>query len=292
MSGAALGWAWGRKIPMSAAKFVLVAMADQTTTDLAFMSLAALCDATALDRKTVIASIARLIEWGLIEDTGERRGRTGQIPVYRLRMSAELFDNAPFEKHSKNGTVPKTVPVPNLDGNSTEIPIEQSQKRDTDPNQSPTDPTHTPRASDAEPEPQQPTAGALATRAMIEAGMPVSYVNPSAPKLLAALAEGVTLTELADVTRQLGERGTGPPTMNFVIATALGRRRDEAVQQDQPHAQPGNPQPERNRRSQNAAPARSAVGRQLAAIHRLRAREGAGSAGIDGAEPAGGGQDS
>lgn len=266
MSGAALAWALKLPVPMSAAKFVLVVMADQTTSDLAFMSLAQLCESTSQDRKTVIANLKRLVEWGLIEDTGERRGRTGQIPVYRLKMGAGLFDNAPFPKGTENGTVPKTVPVPKTDGNSTVFPIEQSQKRDTDPKLTQHDPTHTPGARDAKPEPPPPSPGALATRAMIDAGMPLSYVNPSAPKLLHALAEGVTAKELADTTRELASRGTGPPTMNFVIATALGRRRDAAAQPQEPRN--GNATAHQNRSQAGHAPGArpSALQRVVAGI--------------------------
>lgn len=237
MSGAALGWAFKQPIPMSAAKFVLVYLADQTTSDLAFAAASTIATATALDRKTVLASLARLVEWGLLEDTGERRGRTGQIPVYRLLMNDGLFDVAPFAKSPKNGTVPKTVPVPKTDSKSPNFPRKESQKRDTDlKHTQELDPALSPRASaggGVDGWPTEVSAGAVATRAMISAGMPISYANPSAPKLLHALAEGVTPAELADVVREFASRGTGPPKMNFVIATALGRRRDAAAQQQE-----------------------------------------------------------
>lgn len=222
---------------MAAAKFVLVYMADQTTSDLAFAAASTIATATALDRKTVLASLARLVEWGLIEDTGERRGRTGQIPVYRLLMNDGLFDVGPYSKQPKNGTVPKTVPVPKADGNSTKFPGKESQKRDTDlKHTQELDPTHTPRAREAEPESPTPRPGALAAKAMIEAGMPPIRVNPSHPELLAALDEGVTRTELADVVREFISRGTGPPALVYVIRTAVGRRRTAAHQQETPHA--------------------------------------------------------
>lgn len=236
MSGAALAWALKQPVPMSSAKFVLVVMADQTTSDLAFMSLAALSKATAQDRKTIVAGLNRLIEWGLIEDTGEKRGRTGQIPVYRLLMGEGLFDVAPFDKkHAKSGTVPKTEPVPKTEGNSTVFPIEQSQKRDTDPKLTQNDPSLSPRAQEPEPldpprEPSKPSPGALATIAMRKAGMPASRLNPSHAELLAALDAGVTPAELADVVSEYLARGTGPPSMTYVIRTALGRRRDAASQ--------------------------------------------------------------
>lgn len=301
MSGAALGWAWKLPVPMSSAKFVLIAFADQTTSDLAFMSLASICEMTGQDRKTVVANIARLVEWGLIEDTGERRGRTGQIPVYRLKMGEGLFDNAHYDpKRPENGTVPKTEPVPKTDGNSTVFPMKQSQKRYSDPRalDPRADPIHTPRACDPAAAPAvarspdaatpTPTPGALATRAMIEAGMPATRVNPSHPELLAAL-KTVTAQELADVTRELISHGTGPPAMVYVIRTAVGRRRTADHQQgthDEPAThQPGNP----GRAA--AGRARSAVGRQIEAIRRRRAREAGGAAPAGPAGAAAGGPD-
>ena len=95
-----------------------------------------------------------------------------------------------------------------------------------------TDHTHAhahPRAREVDPDAPQPTQSELATQAMVEAGMPASYVNPLASKLLDALALGVTPDELFHTTRELASRGTGPPKMNFVIATVLGRRRDAAL---------------------------------------------------------------
>lgn len=298
MSGAALGWAWKQPVPMAAAKFVLVAFADQTTSDLAFMSLAAISDMTGLDRKTVVASIARLIEWGLIEDTGERRGRTGQIPVYRMMLGEGLFDNAHYDqKNPKSGTVPKTEPVPKTDGNSTAFPTKQSQKRYSDPRalDPRADPIHPPRARDAAPVPAEaqspdvttPTPGALATRAMIEAGMPATRVNPSHPELLAAL-KTVTAQELADVTRELISHGTGPPAMVYVIRTAVGRRRTADHQQETTDADRATRV--RGVQSSPAADrARSAVGRQLEAIKRRRAREAGGTMRVDTASPPAGG---
>ncbi|WP_369677477.1 helix-turn-helix domain-containing protein, partial [Klebsiella pneumoniae] len=69
----------------SSAKAVLTWMADMCGADLcAFPSIPALAEATELDKKTVQSSLQYLISIGLIEDTGERRGKTKQIPVYRL----------------------------------------------------------------------------------------------------------------------------------------------------------------------------------------------------------------
>jgi transposase len=49
-----------------------------------FPSIARLSEVTGLDRKTIIESLQRLKERGLILETGERKGRTRQVKVYRL----------------------------------------------------------------------------------------------------------------------------------------------------------------------------------------------------------------
>lgn len=85
MSIDAMRWAKKVKTGKSSAKAVLTWMADMCGADLcAFPSIPALAEATELDKKTVQSSLQYLISIGLIEDTGERRGKTKQIPVYRL----------------------------------------------------------------------------------------------------------------------------------------------------------------------------------------------------------------
>lgn len=85
MSIDAMNWAKKIKTGKSSAKSVLTWLADMCGPDhCAFPSIGALADATELDKKTVQSSLQHLIAVGLIEDTGDRRGRTNQIPVYRL----------------------------------------------------------------------------------------------------------------------------------------------------------------------------------------------------------------
>lgn len=291
MSSDGLCWAWKQQVPMASAKFVLIALADQMTTDLAFMAVSTIARRTGLDRKTVMMSIARLSEWGFIEDTGEKRGRTGSIPVYRVLMNDGLFDNAPYQSGPKSGTGTKngtaSEAVPKTDSSGTTFPTKQYQKRDTDTQLTQElDPIHTQRARDDDdpaqlpnhaPEQPPPSLGTLAAKAMIEAGLPASRVNPSHPELLAAVAAGVTPPELADVAREFISRGTGPPAMVYVIRTAVGRRKNAVRQQEHSDADPATHRPGNTGR-QPGGRARSAVGRQLAAIHRLRDRAATGSA--------------
>lgn len=85
MSVEAISWAFQQPVPHSSAKFVLVAMANHADQDMrCWPSTAHLASQTSQDRKTVIANIARLRELGYLEDTGERRGHTKSVVVFRL----------------------------------------------------------------------------------------------------------------------------------------------------------------------------------------------------------------
>lgn len=116
MSFAALAWATKVRTQRAADKLVLFAYADRHSeeTGCAYPSIAWLCEFSSLDRKTVIASIGRLEAAGALTDSGDRKGDTKQVKVYRLNLE----------------TMPKTEPSQKR--NSSEIPPEQSQKRDTD----------------------------------------------------------------------------------------------------------------------------------------------------------------
>jgi len=117
MSFDALAWA-GRCQPGSAAmKLVLLALADRHNTEenLARPSISWLAEWTGLDRKTVIASLGGLQALGLISDSGQRHGATGQIKAYRLHLE----------------TVPKTEQYQKR--NSSVFPRKEYRKRDTEP---------------------------------------------------------------------------------------------------------------------------------------------------------------
>lgn len=133
MSIEALNWAFKQPVPNSSAKFVLVALANCANADrhgnvVAFPSAEYLCSVTAQNRKTIVSNLAKLREWGLIEDSGDRVGRTGQVIVYRLNCPPDLFTEQTQKRNSsKNGTVPKT------DVNSTVFGRKEAQKRYTEP---------------------------------------------------------------------------------------------------------------------------------------------------------------
>ncbi|MEG6467090.1 DnaT-like ssDNA-binding domain-containing protein [Enterobacter bugandensis] len=112
MSIDAMRWAKKVKTGKSSSKAILTWLADMCGADLcAYPSVAALAEATEMDRKTVLAGLQHLLEIGLVVDTGERRGRTKQIPVYKLVgveesiPDAEQTQNRNSLKDPKNGTV-------------------------------------------------------------------------------------------------------------------------------------------------------------------------------------------
>jgi hypothetical protein len=99
-------------------RLVLLSLADRASEDhCAYPSIARLVEDTEMDRKTVLKIIDELVEDGLIEDTGERKGRTKQVKVYRLLgvngretvPTMELFKAENDDLNSpNNGTVPTT----------------------------------------------------------------------------------------------------------------------------------------------------------------------------------------
>jgi pyocin large subunit-like protein len=104
MSNEAITWAIRQRVPQSSAKFVLFMLANQANEQgYTYPSIAYLTETTEQDRKTVLSNLAKLCEWGLIEATDQRVGRTRQIVVYRVRMDEDLFDS----KSAETGTVPK-----------------------------------------------------------------------------------------------------------------------------------------------------------------------------------------
>jgi hypothetical protein len=137
----AVRWALEQPVPKSSTKFVLVAMADcvhsQGEAMVCWPTVAHLAKLTALDRKTVIEAMQRLRQRGWINDTGERRGATGQVPVYELKTPASgtvTDDTIPAKgrpKHSskspENGTDAENGTVPKTDANSPEIPHQRSR---------------------------------------------------------------------------------------------------------------------------------------------------------------------
>lgn len=112
MSLDAMRWAKKVKTGRSSAKAVLTWLADMCGSDLTtYPSITALAEATELDKKTVQSCLQYLIAQGFIEDTGERRGRTKQIPVYRLLGVEESVADAEHSQKRDSLNVPKNGKV-------------------------------------------------------------------------------------------------------------------------------------------------------------------------------------
>lgn len=125
MSYEAVTWALKQPVGHSPAKFVLVAIAERVREEnKAWPSITMLTADTCQNRKTVLANIQRLVSMGYLEDTGERKGDTGRIVVYRLTEPSN---------DTKTGTIKQSLKVPAIDPeqgplNSTETgPIKANQ---------------------------------------------------------------------------------------------------------------------------------------------------------------------
>jgi hypothetical protein len=85
MSVDATQWAWKIVGIKSSVKMVLLAMADRAGEDhTCYPSIMRLEKDTCLDDKTITTAISKLIELGLIIDTGNRVGTTKKVRVFKL----------------------------------------------------------------------------------------------------------------------------------------------------------------------------------------------------------------
>lgn len=127
MSVQAFTWAFEQPIKPSSVKFVLVALANYASEfGLVFPSVESLCVKTSLDRKTVLAAIAQLQVHRYMVDTGERRGKTGQVKVYRLLCSSKHTDKGTVNEGDQPQSLENKAIGKSTKGNSTEngtVPI-------------------------------------------------------------------------------------------------------------------------------------------------------------------------
>lgn len=149
MSLSATMWAWEQRQVRGSTKLVLLCFAEHYNDEreATWPSSPAVSEATGLDRKTIVSCLSELREKGLIEDSGERVGKTKQVVVYRLPGVPE-FRNSVREAANKqarywgsydqgeqaqkrNSTENGTVPV--FPSNRPVFPAKQAQKRATEP---------------------------------------------------------------------------------------------------------------------------------------------------------------
>lgn len=148
MSWETQSWAAKQRPGSASAKLVLLGLASCTDANhCAYPSIDWLCEFSDLNRKTVIAALQRLEEGpcALIADTGERKGKTKQVKVYRLAANSH-YRASGLHTDPKSETVPKAEPSQKR--NSSGFSSKQSQKRDTEPFREPIPPSD-PNGSEA-----------------------------------------------------------------------------------------------------------------------------------------------
>lgn len=126
MSVRAVSWAFEQKLKTSS-KLVLLALADYVGQDgEAYPSIETLESKTSLERKAIFRALRVLKDIGYIEDTGERRGSTKRITVYRItdpkgeqlpkgNYSQSVLEIVPEREQSKEpGNIQGTVREPSV----------------------------------------------------------------------------------------------------------------------------------------------------------------------------------
>ena len=135
MSINALSWALGLPVGRSSTKFVLVALCNYANEfGECYPSAKQLSEDTCQDIKTVESNLARLRDCGLIVDTGERRGATKQVIVYRIVPSAVVqkpVETPPKTDELNTPVFPGNTPV--FPANTPVFPEKHPQKRGTEP---------------------------------------------------------------------------------------------------------------------------------------------------------------
>lgn len=105
MSRAATDWAWSVSPGSAPLKLILLAMADRADEEhCCYPSIKRLEADTCLNRKTIQSGIKQLEKLGLVVDTGEKKGPTQRVRVFRLALTE------PSQKRNdpKNGNIPKS----------------------------------------------------------------------------------------------------------------------------------------------------------------------------------------
>jgi hypothetical protein len=125
----AVQWALAQDVGKSATKFVLVAMASHVNSEsrewLCWPSYAAIARVTLQDTKTVEAAVYRLKLEQFIVDTGQRKGETGKVIVYRLNDPKSGCVTPGLQNPDASGTRPHNDPKSggvSASGNPPEFP--------------------------------------------------------------------------------------------------------------------------------------------------------------------------
>ncbi|EPE0551782.1 DnaT-like ssDNA-binding domain-containing protein, partial [Escherichia coli] len=205
MSIDALRWAKKVKTGSSSSKSVLTWLADMCGADLcAYPSVSALAEVTELNKKTVQDSLRHLMEIGLIVDTGERKGRTKQIVVYRLIGVEESVAEPEYTQKreslkvgkigavNKNSTENGYVSAQNRPKNGTLSCMENNQRHPNFPSKTPKNGSRNPK----EPKELNPTHNARESAPTSE--QKVLSLQAAPPVFLDGLSEPIEKFPMTD----------------------------------------------------------------------------------------------
>ena len=111
-------------------KLTLIALADCAGHDgKCFPSAAYLADKTGMHRSTILEHLKKFREMGWLEPTGERVGRSNQIPVYRLILPVPQDDQS--LEATGTSRVGRPVPVVQDDPEPSGEPSQELSERGT-----------------------------------------------------------------------------------------------------------------------------------------------------------------
>ncbi|WP_077929250.1 helix-turn-helix domain-containing protein [Wohlfahrtiimonas populi] len=127
MSRLATNWAWDLDIKPATLKLILLSMADRADEyHSCYPSNSRLEKDTGLNIKTVQTGILKLIEMGLIKDTGKRKGPTNSVRVFQLNIEIkEVKTSSPKNGSSTKIGVAISEPENGV-GSSPEIGVDSS----------------------------------------------------------------------------------------------------------------------------------------------------------------------
>ena len=121
MSIYALNLAFKADIANSSTKFVFVALADYANEEMEiYPTIESIIWKTSLNKKTILLAIEKLINCGVLVDTGQKKGKTKQTKVYKIdiervpileqyqKRNSSNFSNKESQKRDSL-RVPKTV---------------------------------------------------------------------------------------------------------------------------------------------------------------------------------------
>ena len=120
MSRKANDWAWELSIKPASLKLLLLSLCDRADEYFCcYPSIRRLVADTGLDQKTISSHMNKLIMHGIIVDTGERKGMTKRVKVYRLigmKNGVTKIDIRSTPNTPENGSIPEKRNTPKNGG--------------------------------------------------------------------------------------------------------------------------------------------------------------------------------